>query len=460
MADIARVHQDGNRVDYTPSGAVAAGTIVVVEGRVLGVATSDIAANQEGSLDCSYGRIYEITLDAALGGSGVVANGDIFATPAGDIALTSNSGANPKFGQALAAYTSAATKILVRAMFVFALMAGTVSAQNVICEDGNCAIESSAVIADLPHVRCLVGNSCGSGTICGTDGKGAWVLSNAHVWGTQLGKQVIVDCVSNGARKRVAGRLVFTGYSNSRMVDFAIAYFEGLTSQRYMQILKVEPEDSPYQTTGCPRCVWPQVTKPFNDARNYGPGLITGLPDAIGGQSGSAIYNSEGEQIALLTWSINGRCAGQKTAKLWQVATTRNVLLADPRPEGLTEINTGDRPETAEGIFGSFSAGLVEESQGSRPITENVIASVVVTMDGLPIWTDGKPKPEPPKPDEPKPQPPADDCYKLSPKEWELIEFLRKQQKEMGAGRERAFDWVAILKLVMELIALIQQGRG
>lgn len=332
--------------------------------------------------------------------------------------------------------------------------------------------EVASAVADGPHTRALVSGSCGSGTICGADEGGAYVVSNAHVWGTQIGKQVTIDIVADGQTKRLTGRIVFAGYSNSRMVDFAIAKFDGLTSKRYMPMLKTEPAGEPFSTTGSPRCVWPLVTKSFGDPRSYGQGLITGQPDAIGGQSGSAIYNSTGQQIALLTWSINGRCAGQKTSKLWEVATQRNVLLADVRPEGLQELGSpmDARPETQEGVFGELPSVLEDKAaeraddaaiegvvgQYVRPHTDDVIASTVSTsMEDMPIWyTPGQPDPTP----DPEPDPGTGDCYKLTDKEWDLIQFLRAQQAETSRFGDflKGIDWVALFKQIMEIMKLIQ----
>jgi len=270
----------------------------------------------------------------------------------------------------------------------------------------------------------------------------------------------------------------------------------GLSSKQYMPIVKTEPADGRYGTLGCPRLVWPQVTKPFNDPRNYGRGLITGTPDAIGGQSGSAIYNSKGQQIALLTWSINGRCAGQKTSLLWQVATERNVMLADARPDGLDELNDSpNRPETVEGIHGCDSVpGVLVEStrpeteegihgalalveradddafqivgQRIRPITENVIASQA-SMQDLPIWFDPNQTPvDPPKDPADPVNPPVDgDCYKLTENEWKLIQFLRDQDKQETGLRDRIKDrdWATLilkwLPLIIELIQDIMENR-
>ena len=451
---IALVYQEGNRVDHTAGGtAIPAGDVVVVATTVKGVATSEIPANTAGSLDASYGRIFECDITPLTPTVGQM----VYVNPAGGAySLTTT---HALFGRYMG--NSERGRALIRAMFALLVMfcfGATSGFAQQICPDGKCDLVQdpqtvSTAVADTPHCRCLVSGSCGSGTICGADDSGAYVLSNAHVWGTQISKVVNVDIVQNGQRVRLQGRLVFAGYSSSRMVDFAIALVPGLTSKRYMPLLKTEPEAAPYSTTGSPQCVWPQVTKPFNDPRNYGQGLITGSPDAIGGQSGSAIYNSRNEQIALLTWSISGRCAGQKTSKLWEVATQRNVNVADLRPEGLKELNNTIVCE--EGVFGSLP-GLKEVSNENggprvRPITEDMIANVVSqNMATMPIWVT-------PKQPEPTPEPgPGSDCYKLSEKEWELIQFLRAQAEQRKDG-QRAIPWLDVIRLLMQLLELFNK---
>lgn len=371
-------------------------------------------------------------------------------------------------------------------------MMTSIATAQVICIDcppgvtvNEAITENAATTADNPHVRCIISGSCGSGTICGADARGGYVMTNAHVVGTQIGRVVSIDLVANGQTRRVSGRTVMAGYSNSRMVDFAIVFVEGLSSQRYMPMLKTEPEAQPYRTTGSPRCVWPLVTKNFDQPRSFGDGLLTGLPNAIGGQSGSAIYNSDGQQIALLTWSIGGRCAGQKTSKLWQVATQRDVTLADPRPQGLQEVQEGPtRPQTDEGIFGESTVFAEPEECSecedgeagaqdltglrSRPVTKNLIANVVGSqMEDMPIWyIPGGVGPVDP-PVDPDPDCPPEDCppgcMKLTANEIALIEFIRAQESEAGGllnGREKAMDWISLFGLIMEIIKLIQEGRA
>lgn len=235
--------------------------------------------------------------------------------------------------------------------------------------------------ASTPHVRILAGNTCGSGTICGQDPDGAWILTNAHVTGTALGRNVKIDLVTPGGTTRINAQTRHTGYSDRTMVDYSFCYAPGLHTAQPMQLLRTKPQQSPFETTGSPSCAWPQQTKPFGDVAAYGRGLITGLPNAIGGQSGSAIYDANKHAVALLTWSINGRCAGQTTAKLWQVATQADAGLADARPVDLTEIATDP----------------------DRPLTENAIQSTLANpIADLPVWH------APSDPNSPDPQPDQD----------------------------------------------------
>lgn len=234
--------------------------------------------------------------------------------------------------------------------------------------------------AATPHVRVIVNNTCGSGTICGSTEKGSWILTNAHVAGTALGRTLKIDYVSADGDKQTTAITRHSGYSATRMVDYAIAFADGLQCESPMKLLRTEPKQPPFATKGSPRCVWPQVLKPFDDPRSYGQDLITGVPNAIGGQSGSGIYNEERNTIALLTWTINGRCAGQKTQKIWDIATTGNTELAGERPAGLAEL----------------------QELPSRPETENVIqSSMVESVRDLPIWFQVTPD----APDTPNPAP-------------------------------------------------------
>jgi hypothetical protein len=106
--------------------------------------------------------------------------------------------------------------IHVAMLAILTYLASTVSAQEVVCKDGQCSIiqlvplteeiqidtstiESSAASDEdrftqviRATVRVTISGVCGSGTVVGRDADGnAIVLTNAHVAGTQRGRTVI-----------------------------------------------------------------------------------------------------------------------------------------------------------------------------------------------------------------------------------------------------------------------------
>jgi len=108
----AKVFQNGDRVDHTPSGAVAAGTVVMATAtHILGVATADLPANIPGSLNCEHGTIYEVSETIAGAAVGL----PVYADSAG--ALTATATSNTLFGHVVGLLPT-----IVRAVFMFALM--------------------------------------------------------------------------------------------------------------------------------------------------------------------------------------------------------------------------------------------------------------------------------------------------------------------------------------------------
>lgn len=303
------------------------------------------------------------------------------------------------------------------------------------CINGNCPQTANIVTATSPHVRCIVSGSCGSGTIVGQTNQTAYVMTNAHVVGTRIGTTATVRITANGQTLETRGRIIASGYNNRTMVDYALLDCPQLRATRTMPMLRTAPTGQPFATTGSPRCVWPQVTKPFNDPRTSAQGIITGTPNAIGGQSGSAIYNAMGQQIALLTWSINGRCAGQTTQMVYRVATTRDANQA--------ELRTGAEQETSE-----------PDEPGKphrRPLTENAIANQTNTdLPSLPIWVDPTRPPADIQPQQP--QQPDPNCVTLTPRERAVIDLMRQADSEQ---QDRPpIDWVKLITLVIELLRL------
>jgi hypothetical protein len=369
------------------------------------------------------------------------------------------------------------------------LAASVATGAQVDCPSGDCrpdSLASQVVLAESPSVRVRISGSCGSGFIAGADSDAAYVITNAHVVGTSIGREVTIDVVSSGQSRSVRGRVVLAMYHSQRLIDAAIVRVEGLRAQRYMPMLKEPPTGQPFATRGAPRCVWPLVTKPF-DRVIVSPNspLIRGLPDAIPGQSGSGIFNSDGNAIALLAWSWGGYCAGQQTHWLWRIATERSLADVPLRPAGLEEVSDCAepavfvRPATEDGIFTEHDDSsqppmqerverLTENGSTSvRPITEDGIFNLVDSrLAQLPIWVvPGGPGPQP-EPDPGPDCPPCPDCPEVCPPDYmkvtdnerALIEFIRSQQSETSRFGEflRGIDWVALTKQIIEIIKLFQ----
>lgn len=106
---IAQYIQDGRYVDYTPSGDVAAGA-VVVQGDLVGVAVRPIAANTQGAL--AVQGIFE--MPKASGGSTALAFGTTVYWDAGNSRVTTTSSGNKLAGKVARAAVDADTTVRVR----------------------------------------------------------------------------------------------------------------------------------------------------------------------------------------------------------------------------------------------------------------------------------------------------------------------------------------------------------
>ena len=104
----ARYVQRGDAIDYTPMEDVAAGDVVVLSGKLVGVAKLDIKAGELGAL--AVVGVYEI----ATGGAAVAVGDVVSVDPAtGKVAAAGASGA-VKFGHAVTAATATDATVNVR----------------------------------------------------------------------------------------------------------------------------------------------------------------------------------------------------------------------------------------------------------------------------------------------------------------------------------------------------------
>ena len=114
-------------------------------------------------------------------------------------------------------------------------------------------------------------------------------------------------------------------------------------------------------------------------------------PDAIGGQSGSAIWDVQTNIMqALIAWSWGGQTGAQQTAEIYRMTVAASVEVAGVRPEGLIPLNESD----------------VELEEGFHVLSE---ATGNIKIQDLPIWYDPNQGPNEPEPDCPgEPDVPVD----------------------------------------------------
>ena len=104
----ARYVQRGDSIDYTPMEDVAAGDVVILSGKLVGVAKLDIKAGELGAL--AVVGVYEI----ATGGAAVAMGDVVSVDPAtGKVVAAGTSGA-VKLGHAVTAATASDATVNVR----------------------------------------------------------------------------------------------------------------------------------------------------------------------------------------------------------------------------------------------------------------------------------------------------------------------------------------------------------
>jgi len=109
MATATFIH-DGSAIDYTPGADVAAGA-VVVQGELVGVVRTAIAANALGALAV----VGVFDLPKASGDGGIAAGAEVYWDEAEQVAKTDDeSGANKLIGKTIAAAGDADTTVRVR----------------------------------------------------------------------------------------------------------------------------------------------------------------------------------------------------------------------------------------------------------------------------------------------------------------------------------------------------------
>lgn len=279
--------------------------------------------------------------------------------------------------------------------------------------------------------RVMVGNGCGSGSVCGRHPMGGYiVLTNAHVVGTQIGRTVTVQHPLTGP---LQGTVIAAGYSNRTVTDWA---FVRIITEVELPITKLYTKSTQLGeafTTGSPRCVWPLKTVKVDifSVKPETP-LVLWRPPTISGQSGSSVVQGQAATV-LLTWLWDGNGAGQQTASIYK--TIRSGEMAGAlRPDGLREVPLS-------------------------PVTDG--ASWPTSLPDWDIWTDSLDGDEFEPPTEKCP------CPEITEQERKALDAIKAFCDTNGidysallsvlAGERTAeqsgIDWVSLLILVLEILS-------
>ncbi|TWU39326.1 S1 family peptidase [Novipirellula artificiosorum] len=181
------------------------------------------------------------------------------------------------------------------------------------------SLATCAMASDL-HDRCREatvrirnGNSMGSGTVFRESADHFYVLTNAHVAGTDLGNQVSLEFWKDGHQSRpVTGQTVAVAYIPRAYRDIAVVRVAKQTLGSYRPPvipLAGEQDSVDYRaifSVGCAAGRWPTAFEGFALRRNTNGGdTIHFVPMPAGGRSGSAIFDVLGEVpkiVGLIAW--------------------------------------------------------------------------------------------------------------------------------------------------------------
>ena len=160
--------------------------------------------------------------------------------------------------------------------------------------------------------RVRVSGAAGSGTAISQDDQYIYVLTNAHVVGSN--KSATCEFFRYGRKtERLPGQVTWKSHSDRTVNDFAIIKISKNHFGRYPpRIAPIAPEDHAIRrndyiaSAGCPQARWLQLWEghALSDASNN---RVLFTPPPLGGQSGSGVYtviDGSTYLVAVLTWKI------------------------------------------------------------------------------------------------------------------------------------------------------------
>ena len=166
--------------------------------------------------------------------------------------------------------------------------------------------------------RVRVSSSAGSGTSIAEDENSIYVLTNAHVVGSNKG--ATCEFFRYGRKtSRIPGEVVWKSYSDRTVNDFAIIRLPKAAFGDYPpRIVPFAPIDHQIHkndyiaSAGCPAARWLQLWE-GHALSSATSNRVLFTPPPLGGQSGSGIYtviDGDTYLCAVLTWKVEGNKGG------------------------------------------------------------------------------------------------------------------------------------------------------
>ena len=166
--------------------------------------------------------------------------------------------------------------------------------------------------------RVRVSSSAGSGTSIAADDEHVYILTNAHVVGSN--RQATCEFFRYGRKtQRLPGSVIWKSHSNRSVKDFALIRIKkslfGAFPPRIVELAPVDhvvKQNDYIASAGCPQARWLQLWEghALSEASNN---RVLFTPPPLGGQSGSGVFtviDGDTYLCAVLTWRIESDKGG------------------------------------------------------------------------------------------------------------------------------------------------------
>lgn len=259
-----------------------------------------------------------------------------------------------------------------------------------------------------PAAQVRNGNTCGTAChVAKTDDHSYW-LTNAHVAGTQIGKEMNLH-THDGKPATMRAAVVAAAFRRGSSVDIAVLRSAPHHSTPIPIAIDGPVDDDPQHSGGAPRCE--PCSWKHRYVRQQTDALTWSSPVAIGGESGSGVQDAQERAIVgLIAWSSRGMALAMNSRVVHQALTTEAIPAASLLPADAKVACENPQP-TEDGI--SFEAAPLPTS----------------------MWTNLKPT---------DPDPGEPDCPTIPPTPKDLQDWIQ---------------WIRLILEILEQLPLDQRQK-